>query len=76
MTDSVFEIETAAIAHRACFLNDCGIQLTDFSCARPNVDRRWIFMVLWRAGASKTRCICEEAVTSVEQLARSAADSP
>ena len=49
MTDNVFEMETAAFAHRACFLNVCGVLLTDFSCADPSVDHRWILTVLQRA---------------------------
>ena len=50
MTHNVFEIETAAIAMRACCSDDLGVLLTDFSCARPSGDHRWIFMVLQHAG--------------------------
>ena len=50
MTDNVFQLETAAIAHRAYFLHDCGILLTDFSFANPSVDHGWIFEVQQRAG--------------------------
>ena len=45
MTDNFFEIETAAIALRTCYSEDPGMLLTDFSCANPSVDHRWIFMV-------------------------------
>ena len=45
VTDSIFEIETAAIALRTCYSEDPGTLLTDFSCACPSVDHRWMCMV-------------------------------
>ena len=49
MADNIFEIETAASAHRACSTDDCGILLTNFGCAYSSVDRRWICRVPERA---------------------------
>ena len=46
----MFEHETAAIAARTCHSEDSSVLVTDFSCAYPSVDRRWIFIVLQRAG--------------------------
>ena len=46
MTDNIFEIETVAIAMHTCYSEDPGILLTDFSCAYPSVDHRWIFMAV------------------------------
>ena len=54
MKDNIFEIETATIAAGTCYSEDPGILLTDFSYACPNVDQRWIFMVLERAGVPET----------------------
>ena len=42
MTDNIFEIETAALAHVACAPQQSGILLTDFAAAYPCV----IFSVL------------------------------
>ena len=71
MTDNIFEIETAAVALRARYSDDPGILLTDFSCAYPSVDRRWIFQVLERAGVPLVlrlflRGIYDDSITSVE----------
>ena len=38
MTDNIFEIETAALAHHACETRDPGILLTDFACAYSSVN--------------------------------------
>ena len=54
MTDNIFEIETAAGALRTRYSEDPGLLLTNFSCAYPSVDRRWIFLVLERAGVPQT----------------------
>ena len=40
MTDKICEIETVAIAHRACSADDSGILLTDFACAHSSVDHK------------------------------------
>ena len=68
MTDNIFEMENAAIALRTRY---SGILLTDFCCAYPDVDHRWIFMVLERAGVPQAlkcffRVICTDSITSVE----------
>ena len=47
MTDNIFEIETAALAHVACAPRESGILLTDFAAAYPGVNYPWIFHV-WR----------------------------
>ena len=46
MTDNIFEIETAALAHVACAPRESGILLTDFAAAYPGVNHPWIFSVL------------------------------
>ena len=46
MTDSIFEIETTALAHVACAPRESGILLTDFAAAYPSVNHSWIFHVL------------------------------
>ena len=40
MTDNMCEIETVAIAHRACSADDSGILLTDFACAYSSADHK------------------------------------
>ena len=71
MADNIFEIETAASAHRACSADDCGILLTSFGCAYSSVDRRWICSVLERANIPDgrryfLRRTYEEFLTNVE----------
>ena len=46
MTDNIFEIETTALAHLACFPQESAILLTDFAAAYPSVNPPWIFSVL------------------------------
>ena len=50
MTDNVFEIETAALAHRTCMFEETGILLTDFACANSSVNHGWMFRLLAKAG--------------------------
>ena len=50
MTDHIFEIESTALAHVACALQDSGVLLTDFAAAYPNVNHSWIFSVLENTG--------------------------
>ena len=38
MTDNIFVIETTALAHVACALQESGILLTDFAAAYPSVN--------------------------------------
>ena len=71
MTDNIFEIETAAVALRTRYTEDPGTILSDFSCAYPSVDHRWIFLVLERAGVPLSlwlflRGIYNDPTTSVE----------
>ena len=71
MTDNIFETETAAITLRTHYSEDPGILLTDFSCAYPCVDQRWIFLVLELAGVPLVvrrflRGIYNESITTVE----------
>ena len=71
MTDNICQIETAAVALRTRYSGDPGILLTDFSCAYPRLDHRWIFLVLERAGVPQTlrlfvRCVHNDPTTSVE----------
>ena len=49
MTESIFEVETTALAHVACATRDSGILLTHFPCAYPSVNHTWIFHVLEKA---------------------------
>ena len=46
MTDNIFEIETTALVHVACALEESGVLLTDFATACPSVNHSWIFSVL------------------------------
>ena len=47
MTDNIFEIETTALAHVACFPQESGILLTDFAAAAyPSVNHTWILSVI------------------------------
>ena len=55
MTDNIFEIETAAVALRTRYSGDPGGLLTDFSCAYPRVDHKWIFMVYCNFSARNLR---------------------
>ena len=43
LTDNIFEIETAALAHVACAPRESGILPTDFAAAYPCVNHSWIF---------------------------------
>ena len=45
MTDTIFEVETAAVAHVACARRQSGILLTDCAAAYPGVNHSWIFHV-------------------------------
>ena len=38
MTDNIYEIEMAALAHVACAPQESGILLTDFAAAYPSVN--------------------------------------
>ena len=46
VTDNIFEIETAALAHVACAPQESGILLTDFAAAYPSVNHTWILSVI------------------------------
>ena len=59
MTDNVFQIETAALAHGSCMSSDCGVFLTDSACPYPSADHGWIFRVLYNAGHPGTRPLCD-----------------
>ena len=71
MTDNIFEIETAALAHVACAPQDSGVLLTDFAAAYPSVNHSWIFSVLENTGLPDFLCrflrsICRDSITHVE----------
>ena len=71
VTRNIFEIDTAAVALRTRFFENPGVLLTDIFCAYPSVDRRWMFLVLERAGAPPfqrrfLRGIYKDSITSVE----------
>ena len=71
MTDHIFEIETAALAHFACATSNSSILLTDFGCAYPSVNHSWIFHVLQKAGLPMfdqqfLRMVNNNSVTDVE----------
>ena len=57
MTDSIFEIETTALAHVACAPQDSGVLLTDFAAAYPSVNHSWIFSVLENTGLPDLLCL-------------------
>ena len=57
MTDSIFEIETTALAHVACAPQDSGVLLTDFAAAYPSVNHSWIFSVLENTGVPDLLCL-------------------
>ena len=61
MTDNIFEIETAALAHVACAPRESGILPTDFAAAYPSVNHSWIFHV-----PEKQKCPSSFAVSSEE----------
>ena len=48
MTDNIFEIETAALAHVACAREESGVLLTDFAAACTSVKHSWILSVIER----------------------------
>ena len=48
MTDNIFEVETTALAHVACALQETGIILANFAAASLSVSHSWIFHVLER----------------------------
>ena len=56
MTDNIFEIETAALAHFACAPQESGILLTDFAAAYPCVNHSWIFHVLEKTESIEFIC--------------------
>ena len=56
MTDNIFEIETAALAHVACAPRESGILLTDSAAAYPGVNHSWIFCVLERTELPEFIC--------------------
>ena len=56
MTDSIFQIETTALAHVACAPQDSGVLLTDFAAACPRVNHSWIFSVLENTGLPDFLC--------------------
>ena len=56
MTDNIFEIETAALAHVACAPQESGVLLTDFAAAYPNVNHSWIFSVIENSGSPAFLC--------------------
>ena len=51
MIDNIFQIETVAVAQRACTTQDNGILFTGFAIAYPSVDHQWIMAGLQRAGS-------------------------
>ena len=50
MTDNILEIETSALAQCTYMPRDSGFLLTDFACAYPGANHRWIIRVLDNAG--------------------------
>ena len=71
MTDNIFVIETTALAHVACALQESGILLTDFAAAYPSVNHSWIFSVLENTGLPGSLCrflrsIFWDSITHVE----------
>ena len=56
MIDNIFVIETTALAHVACALQESGILLTDFAAAYPSVNHSWIFSVLENTGLPDSLC--------------------
>ena len=46
MTDNIFEIETAALAHVACAPQESGILLADFAAVYHSVKHTWILSVI------------------------------
>ena len=61
MTDNIFEIETTALAHVACVLQESGILLTDFAAAYPCVNHAWILSVIEKTELSAS---CEVFITT------------
>ena len=71
MTDNIFEIETAALAHVACAPRESGILPTNFAAAYPSVNHSWIFHVSEKTEVPKLIChfhrrIYSECTTHVE----------
>ena len=71
MTDNIFEIETAALAHVACAPRESGTKLTDFAAAYPCVNHSWIYHVPEKTEVPKFICrflrrIYSECTTHVE----------
>ena len=56
MTDDIFEIETAALAHVACAPRESGIVLTDLAAAYPCVNHSLIFHVLEKSELPEFVC--------------------
>ena len=56
MTDTIFEIETTALAHVACAPHESSILLTDFATAYPSVNHFWILHVLEKIELPKFGC--------------------
>ena len=79
MTNNICEIDTAAAALRTRCSKNPGVLLPDFSCAYPSVDRRWMFLVLGRAGVQP--CLrrflrdVHKTITSVEHSGARASSS-
>ena len=71
MTDNIFEIETAALAHVACAPQESGILLTDFAAAYPSVKHSWIRSVTEKTDLPDfigrfLRSIYHDSITHVE----------
>ena len=70
MTDNIFEIDTASLAHVSCAPRESGIILT-FAASNPGVNHSWIFSVLERTELPEfiwrfLRKICHDSTTHVE----------
>ena len=71
MTDNIFEIETTALAHVACALQESRVLLTDFGAAYPSANHSWIYSVLGNTGLPDflhrfLRSIERDSITHVE----------
>ena len=72
MTDNIFEIETAALAHGACATLECGILLTDFAAAYLSVNHSWIFHVLEKMSCMSFSAVsCEGCTTTAPHASNS-----
>ena len=81
MTDVIFEVETTALAHVACSLQESGILLTNFAAAYPDFNHSWTFLVLEKAELPEFICrflrmIYCNSTTQVEFAGRSRRQFP